>query len=109
LSAVTLPRPLVLKLLHLAQQGPGSGFISRHADGSFKIGAVDDAPFAFYRIGSQAVFETGDIERCRGLTSLMLSVSVGTKGVLELQAWRIAGEGAEPVEVILAEEARVPV
>lgn len=104
MSAVAVPRPLVLKLLHLAQQGRGSGFITRQSDGSFEIGAADAAPFAFYRIASQATPEPADIERCRGLTPLLLSVAVGTKGVLELRAWRIAGQTTEPIELDLSEE-----
>lgn len=109
MSALSLPRSLVLQLLHRAQQGASRGFVTRLEDGNFRISdAAGDAPFAFYRTASQARPEAGDVELCRGLTTLMLSASVGIKGVLELRAWRIVGEHTEPVELSLAEESEIP-
>lgn len=116
MSTVSLPRSLVLKLLHLAQQGPGSGLITRQPDGSFKISSLtegrqskdDGTAFAYYRTALRGVPEADDIERCRGLTSLLLSVAVGTKGVLELGAWRIGDLGTDPVDLVLAEDDTVP-
>ena len=119
MSAVTLPRSAVLKLLHLAQLGNSAGFITRLPDGSLKINAIQpqtgveelrreftvqgEMPFAFYRTAAQTGPDEGDIERWRGLTPLFLSVSVGTKGVLQLRGWQTVEKETRPVELSLAE------
>jgi hypothetical protein len=121
LSAITLPRGMVLKLLRLAQQGTNSGFITRLPDGelrirplqagsgetepSWRFAADGETPFAFYRTSAQTVPEAKDIQTWQYVTRLFLSVSVGTKGVLQLRGWQTNEGKADPVELSLAEEA----
>ncbi|MFI4968132.1 MAG: hypothetical protein ACHQAU_05335 [Gammaproteobacteria bacterium] len=114
MSAISLPRSMVLRLLHLAQQGAGTGLITRLADGELKIhplrpGSAPPDPdgetlFAFYRTSAQTQPETQDIEAWQSVTPLFLSVSVGIKGVLQLRGWRAAEGKADQVELSLAEE-----
>lgn len=120
MNPVTLPRTTVLKLLHLAQQGAGFGFITRLPDGTLRIRAIKagdaaakfsmqfaasgETPFAFYRASAQAQPEAEDIEAWQSITPLFLSVSVGTKGVLQLRGWEAQMGKTEPVELSLAEE-----
>ncbi len=60
--------------------------------------------FAFYRTAAQIEPHAQDIDRWSGLTSLFLSVSVGTKGVLQLRGWRMDAGTPVAVELALAEE-----
>ncbi|HET7174532.1 MAG TPA: hypothetical protein VFK21_00855 [Gammaproteobacteria bacterium] len=107
MNPVTLPRPLVLKLLHLAQVDPGAGFIVRAPDGTLRLATLaDDVKsdiFAFYRTAPRADPAEEDVARWQARTRLFLGVSVGTKGVLQLRAWQPGAAGLEPVEVSLAE------
>lgn len=120
MNTVALPREMVMRLLHQAQHGDGAGLILRHPDGEFglkkiagdmhpqelerELAAKSDTAFAFYRTAAQGGPDAGDLHRWSRLTPLFLSVSVGTKGVLQLRAWRAQGGNAEPVELLLAEE-----
>lgn len=120
MNATTLPRGLVLKLLHKAQLGDGAGFIVLRPDGGFRIlditadadtvelrrtlGARGETAFAFYRSAAQTGPDTEDLRQWGGLTSLFLSVSVGTKGVLQLRGWQVRGGKPDPLELSLAEE-----
>ena len=114
MSAISLPRVLVLRLLHLAQRGTSAGFITRLPDGELKIrplhagsdrpDADGETPFAFYRTSAQTRPETKDIEAWQSVTPLFLSVSVGTKGVLQLRGWRADEGKTDPVELSLADE-----
>ena len=115
MNAITLPRAMVLKLLHLAQRGASSGLIVSLPDGGLGIrptqagdspGSIEgnEAPFAFYRSSAQIRPEAEDIEAWQSVTPLFMSVSVGTKGVLQLRGWRAAGGNIDPVELSLTEE-----
>lgn len=108
MNPVALPRPLVLKLLHLAQVKPGAGFIVRTPDGGLTLaGLTDDTKsgvFAFYRTAPQAAPAQDDVAHWQDRTRLFLGVSVGTKGVLQLRGWQLGAAGLEPVDVSLAEE-----
>lgn len=108
MNPVTLPRSLVLKLLHLAQVTPGAGLIIRASDGALRLAALADGVesdiFAFYRTAPQAAPAEEDVARWQARTRLFLGISVGMKGVLQLRAWRTGATGLEPVEVSLAEE-----
>lgn len=113
MSTISLPRSMVLRLLHLAQQGANSGFITRLQGGELRIRPIQpgegftadgETPFAFYRSSAQTQPEAKDMEAWQSVTPLFLSVSVGTKGVLQLRGWRAAGGKADPVELSLAEE-----
>lgn len=114
MNAISLPRSLVLRLLHLAQLGANSGFITRLPDGALRIRPIQpggsftadgETPFAFYRSSAQTQPEATDMEAWQSVTPLFLSVSVGIKGVLQLRGWRVTGGKADPVELSLAEEA----
>lgn len=120
MNTLTLPRETVLRLLHQAQLGDGAGLLVRRPGGALDVRGVDadarteelsrqlaarsETAFAFYRTAAQTNPETRDLSRWSGLTQLFLSVSVGTKGVLQLRAWRSTGGTAVPVELALAEE-----
>lgn len=115
MSSITLPRSIVLKLLHLAQQGASSGFIICLPDGGLGIRPIQregdpgfsedsETPFAFYRTSAQTQPEAKDMETWQSVTPLFLSVSVGTKGVLQLRGWRAVAGRADPVDLSLAEE-----
>lgn len=120
MNPVTLPRETVLRLLHQAQLGDAAGLLVQQPGGTFRMRGVDstarvdeltqelrshhEIPFAFYRTTIQAGPEMQDLERWSSLTGLFLSVSVGIKGVLQLQAWRSDGRAAAPVELVLADE-----
>jgi len=109
MNPVTLPRPLVLKLLHLAQVDPGAGLIVRAPGGGLRLATLADGAesdvFAFYRATPQTAPAEADIVRWQARTQLFLGVSVGTKGVLQLRGWQTGVAGMEPVEISLAEEA----
>ena len=108
MNSVTLPRHLVLKLLHLAQVKPGAGLIVRTHDGGLTLADLTDDTatdvYAFYRTAPRAAPTPDDVARWRGRTRLFLGVSVGTKGVLELRGWHAGAAALEPAEVSLAEE-----
>lgn len=108
MNPVTLPRPLVLKLLHQAQVDPGAGLIVRAPDGTLRLAGLADGVefdiFAFYRVTPQTVPAEQDVARWQGRTGLFLGVSVDTKGVLQLRGWQAGPAGLELVEVSLAEE-----
>lgn len=117
---MTLPRGAVLKLLHLAQLGNGAGFITRLPDGALRIKPIQpqesaaelreeftaqgETPYAFYRTAAQTGPDEDDIERWCDLTRLFLSVSIGTKGVLQLRGWQTAEGKLTAVDLSLAEE-----
>jgi len=107
-TPIALPRPLVVKLLHLAQVDPGAGLIVRAPDGGLRLASLaDDVQsdiFAFYRTAPQAAPGQEDVARWQARTRLFLGVSVGTKGVLQLRGWQAGAAGLEPVEISLAEE-----
>lgn len=108
MNPVALPRPLVLKLLRRAQVDPGAGFIVRAPGGRLRLTALaddtDSDVFAFYRTSPQVAPAEEDVARWQSRTRLFLGVSVGTKGVLQLRAWRVGTAGLEAVEISLAEE-----
>lgn len=115
MRTVTLPRGMVLKLLHQAQLSDGAGLILQRQGGGFGIHAMtamDREPelgegetvFAFYRMAVQTEPQARDLSRWSGFTSLFLSVSAGTKGVLQLRGWRMDAGALNPVELSLAEE-----
>lgn len=108
MNPITLPRPLVLKLLHQAQVAPGAGLIVRTPGGGFTLAALADGAnadiFAFYRIAPQTAPAREDMAWWQRRTRLFLGVSVGTKGVLQLRGWQVGSTGLEPVEVSLADE-----
>lgn len=113
MNAIALPRAMVLKLLHLAQRGASTGLITRLPDGELRIRPIQpgegftadgETPFAFYRSSAQTRPEAEDIHAWQSVTPFFLSVSVGTKGVLQLRGWRAAEGKTDPVELSLAEE-----
>lgn len=115
MTAVMLPRGMVLRLLHQAQLGDGAGLILQRQGGGFGIRAMPatamepelregETVFAFYRTAAQTEPQPHDLSRWSDFTSLFLSVSVGTKGVLQLRGWRTDAGNPVPVDLSLAEE-----
>jgi hypothetical protein len=116
-----LPRPLVNQLLHQAQQSPGfsQGFVRRDRHGHYPCTALPmnadlvatsarvPAPgiFAFYRSSHTPLLvltaqEAWALGQC---TTLYLGVSLNTKGVLQLRAWRIDGSRLLETDVTITE------
>jgi hypothetical protein len=128
--SLTLPRPLVLELLHLAQAAPKEtirGLIIRPQQGGFALrplpdqgslqqllrdcAALGEAPFACYcstRAGAEAVPAADELAHWRHVTRLMLTVSLGTKGVLQLQAWESAGRQLTALPVTITDASTPP-
>ena len=114
LSAVTLPRPLVLHLLHHAQTADGEirGVILRQRDGSLVLRMGDAAglpegatPFALFRSMSTDTPPPPREPADRHQTApLLLQVVLGTRGVLQLRGWDVSGDEATPVQISFAEE-----
>lgn len=120
MNAVTLPRETVLRLLHQAQLGDAAGLLVRKPGGALRMRGVGpdaraeelaqelrsrgETAFAFYRTAARTGPDAQDLQRWSALTGLFLSVSVGTKGVLQLRAWRSDGGTTTPMELALAEE-----
>ncbi|HEX6549039.1 MAG TPA: hypothetical protein VF117_00010 [Gammaproteobacteria bacterium] len=115
-----LPRPLINQLLHIAQSAPAGvrwGFISARgpvpthchpikkldadciASVQLKIDRQGETLFALYRVDSAEadVPDLSDIEQFNVNVPLLLGVSLGTKGVLQLHGWQISSW--HPVEL----------
>ncbi|HET7650186.1 MAG TPA: hypothetical protein VFL15_05750 [Gammaproteobacteria bacterium] len=123
-----LPRPLINQLLHAAQAMPDKahwGVISasdnqpvrcyrlepdddagltrlRH-----KLAARNETPFAWYRAdpGTASIPDLAELGKLDLSVHLLFSVSLGTKGVLQLRGWRVDGKKLSELEIGLSEEA----
>lgn len=119
-SELLLPRPLVNQLLHIAQSAPAGvrwGFISARGPTPIhchpiekldadciaavqqKIDRQGEILFALYRADSAEahVPDLSEIEQFNVIVPLLLAVSLGTKGVLQLHGWQISAW--HPVEL----------
>lgn len=110
MNTITLPRPLVMKLLHLAQAEAGCGLIVR-TDGGFTLipipdvaGDLPQSVFAFYQTASQTAPDAKHVARWCNHTRTFLGVSARTKGVLELRGWEALDSGLRPLELSLADD-----
>lgn len=67
--------------------------------------AAGETLFAIYHShpGSAPRPSLADLERAGHPEALHLIISLGTKGVLEMQGWRITGNTASPVEIGIRE------
>lgn len=126
MEPLALPRKLVQEILHQAQIAPAGitqGLVVQGTDGKLELAEVPpDAningvmvglavhewtPVAVYR-SSMVTAEESSVEelaRWRGLAPLLLNVSLGIKGVLQLRAWRWTAGGPQAVELSLQDEA----
>ncbi len=103
---LSLPRTLVVELLHRAQQAPGVELtVLRLKDGRLSLRpAAGAVPYANYRATTAGAAPTGeDIRRYRAIAPLLLQASLGTRGVLQLRAWQLDDGSAQPLDVELTE------
>ncbi len=103
---LTLPRTLVLELLHRAQVAPGAELtVLRRRDGGLTLRPAEGATaYACYRAtaaGSAPTLE--EAARYRAVAPLLLQAALGTRGVLQLRAWRLEADAAQPLDVELTE------
>lgn len=103
---LTLPRSLVVELLHRAQVQPEVELtVLRRGDGSFTLRPAEGAAaFASYRATASGNPPAPDeVERYRRIAPLLLQAALGVRGVLQLRAWRLDADAARPLDVELAE------
>ena len=105
--SLSLPRTLVVELLHRAQTAPGEEMtVLRLKDGRLSLrpaqGATAFASFRTTTDGSASV--PADLERHRRIAPLLLQAALGTRGVLQLRAWDLSGTAPEPEDICLADE-----
>ena len=104
---LALPRTLVMELLHRAQVAPGIELtVLRLQDGKLSLRPAKGATtFASYRATTDGVAPTTDeMRRYRYNAPLLLQAALGTRGVLQLKAWRLDGDSAQPLDVELTED-----
>jgi len=121
-QSLALPRPLVQQLLHQAQvarEGTMHALVVRHGDGSLGLRplgvqadpdelqkgftARGEEPYAFCSSPPSSSGEpsAADLRRWRGTLPLFLTVTLGTKGVLQLRGWRSDGARLRALELKL--------
>lgn len=116
---LSLPRTLVTQLLRAAQtQSPIQGFLLEQtgmalccaplpsgADVRAALAAQPKPPFAFYRAASGLSCgpATEDLVALLGVVDCYLGISLDTKGVLQLRAWRLTGDRVRPLDVAIVE------
>jgi hypothetical protein len=121
-----LPRPLVNQLLHIAQTAPAGvqwGIIGERghvpvrcypiekldansiAAAQRRLGQQGETLYALYRTDSGAarVPDLSEIEAFGIKTSLLIGVSLGTKGVLQLHGWQIEAGHQVELEIGISE------
>lgn len=78
----------------------------RLKDGRLSLRPEEGATaFASYRSTTNGGAPTSDeMRRYRSIAPLLLQAALGTRGVLQLKAWRLDGDSAQPLEVELAED-----
>lgn len=123
---LNLPRPLVNQLLHIAQiasNGTSSGIIGVRdrtltrcypleyldtngiAAAQRKLEASSEIVFAWYRVDSNGL-KTPDVSDLQAIgisVPLLLGISLGTKGVLQLRGWRIEGQQLTGLDISISE------
>lgn len=118
-ARLKLPRTLVTHLLREAQtKGPTSGFLlgktgmalhcaplASDADVRTALAAHTEPPFAFYRASPGLTHGPAleDLAALTGVVDCYLGISLDTKGVLQLRAWRLTGGQAAPLDVAIVE------
>lgn len=121
-QSLALPRALVQQLLHQAQvarDGTMQALLVRHHDGSLGLQLVSvqaepgelqricaehaDEPYAFCSSPPSLSGEpsAADLRRWRGSVPVFLTVTLGTKGVLQLRAWKDDGTRLRALELKL--------
>jgi hypothetical protein len=126
-TRLELPRPLINQLLHAAQSMPDRahwGVIGAHdhmpvhcylldpADGNSlarlqgKLATRGETLFAWYRAdpGAATTPDLSELGELDARLNLLFSVSLGTKGVLQLRGWRVDGMKLSELEIGLSEE-----
>ena len=104
---LTLPRTLVVELLHHAQVEPGTEMtVLRRRDGSLTLRPAEGvSAYASYRATATGAAPTpAEVERYRTIAPLLLQAALGTRGVLQLRAWQLEAGAARPLDVELAED-----
>jgi hypothetical protein len=125
MEPLVLPRQLVQEIFHQAQVAPGGGTLGlmvRREDGKLELAGIPlDAdinglmvglavhkwtPVAVYRSSMTATEESPaeQLAAWRGLAPLLLSVSLGTTGVLQLRGWGSQEGELQAVDVSLGDE-----
>lgn len=126
-TRLDLPRQLINQLLHAAQSMPDKvhwGVIGAHDNSpvhcyrlesdddtglahlQHKLAARGETLFAWYRADPGAA-NTPDLTELGMLdarVNLVFSISLGTKGVLQLRGWRVDGNKLSELEVGLSDE-----
>ena len=106
--SLSLPRTLVVELLHRAQTAPGAEMtVLRLKDGRLSLRPAPGATaFASYRATAAGTAPTPEeVRRYRAIAPLLLQAALGTRGVLQLRAWDLQVGEARPLDVELAEDA----
>lgn len=69
--------------------------------------ALPDVPFAFYRSfkSGHNALTAGEIAALAKCASFYLEMSLDTKGVLQLRAWRLENSQATPLDVAIMDSA----
>lgn len=118
-ETLCLPRPLVNQLLRQAQRAAerSQGWVLRDARGELQAVPLDaetgltTAPagrsFAFYRSfkANRRLLSADETAALAKHTSLYLEMSLDTKGVLQLRAWRLENRQATLVDVAITDSA----
>ena len=125
-GVLPLPRPLVNQLLHAAQSAPDSirwGIIGARGQtpahcyplagvDAKSISAVrhqlerqDETLFAAYRTdaGDAQAPDLAELDALGIRVPLVLGISLGTKGVLQLRGWRIEAQRLVTLEISISE------
>lgn len=126
MEPLALPRKLVQDILHQAQTAPAGitqGLVVRGGDGKLELAEIppdaDINPLmvefaarewtlvAVYRSSMAATEEppAEELARWQSLAPILLSISLGTKGVLQLRSWRAQAGKLHSVDVSLSDEA----
>ncbi|MGH8400918.1 MAG: hypothetical protein ACRESU_07435 [Gammaproteobacteria bacterium] len=121
-----LPRPLVNQLLHIAQTAPAGtswGIIGARdtmpthcyplelldvtaiAAVQRKLESRNEIIFAWYRVDSSGIKApaVSELEVAGVSAPLLLGISLGTKGVLQLRGWRIEGQQLAELGIRISE------
>ncbi|HEX5339443.1 MAG TPA: hypothetical protein VFX47_01020 [Gammaproteobacteria bacterium] len=124
--ALHLPRPLVNKLLHIAQSSPTTtawGMIGArdhvpvhcypmerldadsHAAAQHRLEQRGETLFAMYRAdhGETCTTNLSELDALGIRTPLSLGISLGIKGVLQLRGWRIEAGQTVMLEIGISE------
>ena len=107
--SLSLPRTLVVELLHRAQTASGTaeGVVQRDGEGRLVLGSASASggAFACYRSASADTAPTlAEMQRYRRISALLLQVALGTRGVLQLRAWDVRGDTPQPLDLELTED-----